>query len=131
VKESIRGHINRFPAYESHYGRSSGDPTRKYLSSDLTLSKMYTLFIEECRAEGMEECEDWLDRDIFNTEFPNLSIMKLKSDTCDTCDRFSARIKDATADEVVEFQRDLYFHQLLGKYIQLTPNQYGLKHQYV
>lgn len=44
----VRAHIAKFPAYESHYGRSHS--SRKYLPSDLSISKMYKLYVTECEA---------------------------------------------------------------------------------
>ena len=115
VKDQIRLHIRRFPAYESHYGRSSGDPTRLYLSSDLSISKMYSLFIQDQRDNQQEECEEWAYSNIFKTEFKNLRIMGLKSDTCDTCDRLASRIKDGTEDEIVRLEAEREWHHQLGK----------------
>ena len=44
-RERIRNHINRFPHVESHYCRASS--TRRYLNSNLSLPKMYAMFLEE------------------------------------------------------------------------------------
>lgn len=42
--EEIKAHINLFPAYESHYSRKR--TSKKYLQSDLNLSKMFKMYAE-------------------------------------------------------------------------------------
>lgn len=41
----IKGHINKYPAYESHYSRR--DTAKKYLPSYLTLSMMHSMYCDE------------------------------------------------------------------------------------
>ena len=43
----IKEHILSFPQYQSHYSRAS-NPHRRYLSPELTISKMYVLYKEWC-----------------------------------------------------------------------------------
>ena len=45
IKEEVMTHINRFPRVESHFCRAT--TTKEYLSSDLTVQKMYAMFCKE------------------------------------------------------------------------------------
>lgn len=91
VKDRIRAHIQSFPTYESHYGRRNGQNSGKYLPQELNLTKMYSLFIEQCREYDNSEAEQWVYTDIFRKDF-KLSFLAPKLDTCDTCDSLTARI---------------------------------------
>lgn len=82
TKAKIREHIQSFPTVMSHYCRSSTQ--RKYLSSDLSLSKMYRLFKEKHPEESVVQ-ETY--RQIFVGEF-NLSFYKPKKDQCLTCRQY-------------------------------------------
>lgn len=44
LRELVEKHIDRYPRVESHYCRANS--TREYLNSDLTLQKMYAMFLE-------------------------------------------------------------------------------------
>lgn len=87
VKNYVIDHIKKFPSESSHYSRNS-NPYKRYLSPLLSVSKMHSLYINECKnlelpAEyHVKECTY---RNIFVTEF-NLSFAHPKSDTCSTCD---------------------------------------------
>ncbi|XP_022204640.2 uncharacterized protein LOC111061255 [Nilaparvata lugens] len=43
----IKQFISKFPTYSSHYSRNK-NPSRKYLPPNLNLSKLYSLYKEEC-----------------------------------------------------------------------------------
>jgi len=73
VRDQILQHIERFPHYESHYCRRDAAITRRYLEPGLTISKMYAMFIEYQRENGLPEAEKWLFDDIFNGKYRNLS----------------------------------------------------------
>ncbi|XP_066968472.1 uncharacterized protein [Macrobrachium rosenbergii] len=75
----IDDHIKSFPAYESHYSRAHS--SKKYLSSTLTLAKMYSLFKERYP-------ESSVTRFTYEKRFHchNLSFKQPKIDTCHTCD---------------------------------------------
>lgn len=45
IRKNVEEHIDRFPRTESHYCKASS--TKEWLSSDLTLQKMYAMFISE------------------------------------------------------------------------------------
>ena len=69
----IKAHIQSFPRYQSHYSRSD-NPHRKYLSPELSVAKMYQLYMEKCRQEKRDTiCSEWLYRKTFNESF-NLSF---------------------------------------------------------
>lgn len=80
LREAIESHINRLPRVESHYCRASSK--RKYLHSELTVTKMYELFIAEQSNDGDKPCLD-LYRKVFRGL--NLSFHKPKKDQCSIC----------------------------------------------
>lgn len=87
VLEKIRNHINSFPADESHYSRNR-NPNKKYLASTLNITKMYSLYIEECEAEQLPaeyKVKYGIYNTVFNNDF-NLSFREPRSDTCSVCD---------------------------------------------
>lgn len=47
--EAVKKHIASFPSMESHYVRKKSK--RRYLDNGLTLSKMYALYVEECKTK--------------------------------------------------------------------------------
>jgi len=69
--DRVKSHINSFPAYVSHYARSQN--RRKYLSCDLNLCKMYTLYEEQCKKDGIQPVKLWAYQKIFNNQlvFPS------------------------------------------------------------
>ena len=68
----IHEHIQSFPSYTSHYSRSE-NPNRKYLSPDLSLSKMYSLYRATCTEKGRKPVGDWVYRKVYNEQY-NLSF---------------------------------------------------------
>ncbi|KAF9416068.1 hypothetical protein HW555_006480 [Spodoptera exigua] len=54
--KDVEQHINKFPAYESHYSRSK--TAKKYLSSDLSLNTMYQLY---CKENSNPVCKTMFD----------------------------------------------------------------------
>lgn len=102
VKQNIRNHINMFPTYETHYARKDGDPLRLYLAPELSIGKMYDLYIEYARENTLAECEKWIYRDIFKSEF-KLRFGNPKLDSCDNCDKFVAQLNGCET----EAQRDI------------------------
>ena len=61
----ICNHIESFPSYNSHYSRSD-NPNRKYLSPDLSLAKIYSLYKIICTKE---QVSDWVYHKIFNERY--------------------------------------------------------------
>ncbi|CAG9762539.1 unnamed protein product [Ceutorhynchus assimilis] len=80
VRDSIINHINKFPRVESHYYRK--DSSREYLHGDLSLRKMYDMFIEELQSTESKPSFS-LYRFIFKKI--NLSFHRPKKDQCGTC----------------------------------------------
>lgn len=69
--DSIKNHIGLFPAYKSHYSRSHSD--KKYLTSDLSISKMYRMYKEYCEEKQIQPTSESFYRKVFNENF-NLSF---------------------------------------------------------
>ena len=68
----VKEHITSFPATSSHYSRAD-NLNWKYLSSQLSLSKMYFLYKEMCSSKSQQPVSEWVYCKIFNGEF-NLSF---------------------------------------------------------
>ena len=66
--ELVKEHIASFPATFSHYSRAE-NPNQKYLSSQLSLLKMYLLYKEMCSSKSQEPVTEWVYRKVFNEEF--------------------------------------------------------------
>lgn len=116
VKECINDHISSFPLVESHYTRER--TKKKYLDSDLNISKMYRLYKEWVTEKVV--CEDAKNatfrqyNDIFNNH-SNISFFKPKSDLCDQCEKY----KLSKTEEKVAQQTN-YDQHLINKNIVRT-----------
>ncbi|KAG5875583.1 hypothetical protein JTB14_004741 [Gonioctena quinquepunctata] len=66
IHEAIEKHINKFPKIQSHYCRAKS--TREYLHPDPTISKMYSLFLEEQNEVKGEKPSITTYRNIFRSE---------------------------------------------------------------
>ncbi|CAH0407707.1 unnamed protein product [Chilo suppressalis] len=102
--EFARQHILKFPAYESHYGRSKTSKT--FLSSDLSLAKMYDSY--------KETTTEPISKTMYNHVFKtlNLSFKQPSVDTCQKCDRLNKQLETATSEEVkAEIKSHLQEHQ--------------------
>ena len=51
VRESVRQHINSFSPVPSHWCRKRSE--KLYLPSDLNISRMYKLYLEDCESKGL------------------------------------------------------------------------------
>lgn len=98
--EKVKEHINSLPKYSSHYSRVRS-PNMKYLSTDLSIKKLYTLYVEMCKEQNISPVKESLYRYIFQTQF-NLSIKRPQTDTCDKCDTLQNKIDNGTDEETVE-----------------------------
>lgn len=87
-KESIRHYIMKLKCIESHYCRSASQE-RKYLSSDLSINKLYKMFKDENPQSPVKQS---YFRHIFNREF-NLGFGTPTTDVCSTCIELNERIK--------------------------------------
>lgn len=106
---NVKEHIKSFPKYISHYSRKSNLNSR-YLSADLTLTKMYTLYIEWCNEQQEAPVKFFYYRFIFNTKF-NLRFHRPNSDTCSKCDSFQNVIKyseDVEKVQSAKVQKDVH-----------------------
>lgn len=100
---AIKNHINSFPAYESHYSRRHS--SKKYLSSNLSISKMHELYCEENEIISLTKYAQ-----IFHTM--NLKFKHPKIDTCNKCDTFKAKIEyvDSSDPEYVRLKDEQQIH---------------------
>lgn len=82
-KNFVKEHIMSFPCVESHYCRSK--TSKKYLDSNLNISKMYDLYKQKCAESNRSNVKESYYRMIFNTHF-NLDFHVPKSDRCGKCE---------------------------------------------
>jgi len=82
--QQVTDHIGLFPAESSHYSRNI-NPHRKYLSSVLTVKKMYEEYRIWCSSKNYNPVNASMYRNIFSTHF-NLGFGSPKTDTCSKCD---------------------------------------------
>ncbi|KAK3092227.1 hypothetical protein FSP39_000013 [Pinctada imbricata] len=85
-RQFVRDHINSFPTVESHYCRKTS--SRKYLAKDLSIRKMFNLYLEKCEQEEKDPVKYWTYDQIFGNEF-NLGFHRPKKDICTFCDSYS------------------------------------------
>ena len=83
-EEDIKSHINSFPTVAPHYTRKKS--TRKYLESNMTLSKMYRLYKIECNSKGTKPCSATKYAQVFNSF--NIGFHRPKKDQCSTCNKY-------------------------------------------
>ena len=106
--EKGKRHIQQFPVEESHYSRSD-NPHTQYLSGELSLSAMYRLYQEDCKATNAKPVKEWFYRNVFNTQF-NLRFKRPRSDTCKTCEELKIGIETAPEDERQRLKTRLDLH---------------------
>lgn len=81
---TIKKHISSFKSRNSHYSLVKSD--RVYLDESLNITKMFEMYKEKY-PEYPVSYESY--RSVFNSEF-NISFGYPRTDTCSTCDTFSA-----------------------------------------
>jgi len=83
----IKEHIESFPTVESHYTRK--DTKRLYLNQNLSIRKMYRLYVEKCQTADppIDPVKQNVYRKVFCNEY-NLSFFKPRKDQCVTCVRY-------------------------------------------
>ncbi|CAH1110615.1 unnamed protein product [Psylliodes chrysocephalus] len=104
IMQHVYDHINRFPAYESHYSRKH--TSKKYSVADLTKSKMYTLYTQEVPSSPMS-------LEVYSQAIDALGFKfkKPSNDTCKTCDIFQNKIRSCQdADAKTNCQQLLQEH---------------------
>ena len=100
----VVSHINSFPAIESHYCRK--DSKKMYLSPDLSVAKMYKLYLEQCaRSEIVAPVSLNMYRETFNTHF-NIAFQKPIKDQCDLCSSY----KNATKSDKMKMKEKYDSH---------------------
>ncbi|WAR18439.1 hypothetical protein MAR_000277 [Mya arenaria] len=81
----VRLHIESFPTMESHYCRK--DTNKDYLGPELSVSKLYSLYLEKCREQSQSPVSLSIYRKIFNYEY-NIAFHHPIKDQCDLCVSF-------------------------------------------
>lgn len=80
----VENHIKRFPTMESHYCRASSN--KMYLSSGLNVSRMHSLYEEDCERNEIIPVNYQFYNSIFKKY--NLSFHVPKKDICKKCTKF-------------------------------------------
>ena len=80
--EFIKRHIESFPVTESHYCRK--DSKKQYLAPDLSLPKMYHLYLEKAAKDGIKPEKISMYRHIFDNSY-NIGFHRPTKDQCDFC----------------------------------------------
>ncbi|KAJ8896177.1 hypothetical protein PR048_001520 [Dryococelus australis] len=93
VKELVRDHIDSMPAQESNYSRSTS--SKRYLSSELCVERMYDLFKE---SRFNIKSSHGLHRDIFRSEF-KLRFGPPRSESCSYCDELYINLVTAETED--------------------------------
>lgn len=106
----IKKHIESFPKATSHYSRTK-NPDTKYLESNLDIKKMYKLYVDLCKEEGIDPVKESYYRHIFVTQF-NLTFKAPRSDTCNKCDALEMKIKFGTNQEIIDKSKAEKEHHL-------------------
>lgn len=89
-RRSVKDFIKKFKPLEIHYCRGS-IKCRQYLSSDLSIAKMYRLYKDQAAPESMNVKASYFRR-IFNTHF-NIGFGSPRTDVCSTCLQLEEQIK--------------------------------------
>lgn len=105
----IKNHIESFPAVESHYTRKS--TSRKFLSQDLSIRKMYDLYKTKCQEDGITPVSEKVYRNVFCNEY-NFSFHKPKKDTCQTCNTYNEKKKTGN---ITESDQAMYIEHMKRK----------------
>ncbi|CAG9840732.1 unnamed protein product [Diabrotica balteata] len=108
-KMELKEFIEKFPWYESHYGREKSNH-RKYLSPDLSLGKMYELY----KGETQNPLSYFIFRETFNKEY-NLHFHPPITDSCKKCDLFEVKIKAATSESSKNLETEKKINQNKAK----------------
>lgn len=90
--EEVISQINQIPKYISHYARTKTDA--KFLPPDMTISKMYDMYCQECE----QPVSITKYKDIFYSKF-NLRTKPLKKDTCNLCDSLNMQMENEKNEE--------------------------------
>ncbi|CAG9829537.1 unnamed protein product [Diabrotica balteata] len=87
-------HINSIPVHQSHYTRTH-NPNRKYLHPDLTIRKMYNMYVDKCNNEWqVTPVKEKMYYSVFSTKF-NLHFKQPLKDTCSKRDAAQVTLNKA------------------------------------
>ncbi|KAJ8287112.1 hypothetical protein GJAV_G00047790 [Gymnothorax javanicus] len=86
-RELVRQHISQFQCQASHYGRDDC-PGRRYISSDLSVAKMYSLFQEQNHAQ----VSYGLYYSVFKKDF-NLGFGPPATEVCSICQTIKVEVE--------------------------------------
>lgn len=103
----VRDFINRFPKYESHYGRS--ESMKMYLAPNLNMTKIYKEYQLVCDFQNRKALSIKIFRRVFNNDF-QLSFKRRKTDTCRICDELKINISSAKFDDKTKLEGDREKH---------------------
>ena len=95
----VHDHIKSFPTVESHYVRKT--LKRKYLSGELNITKMYTMYKEMCSEKQRKCVSAKVYRKIFCENY-NYSFHKPKKDQCSVCNLYEQHKLNNTLDNDME-----------------------------
>lgn len=103
-KEDVKTHIKLFHVIDSHYCRKTTQ--RKYLEANLSVVKLYYLYIKWCEEQNKNPVKLSYYRYIFNTEF-NYSFHIPKKDRCLKCEDYKIKKADnlLTDEEQIAFDQ--------------------------
>ncbi len=108
VVEDILDFIENLPARESHYSPKT-EKNRKYLSSDLNVSKLHQKFIDL-----YHEYEKVVSYEFFKNYFKkfNLGFGFPRNDICGDCELFNVQIKSSKSEsEIISLKNKFKAHQ--------------------
>lgn len=88
IKNAIRNHISSFTCRASHYARR-GEKGRKYLPSDMSVSKMHKMF----KVQNNLQVTYSMYYSVFRYDF-NLGFGHPATDVCSSCVQFKFRLKN-------------------------------------
>ncbi|GFO31056.1 tRNA uridine 5-carboxymethylaminomethyl modification enzyme mnmg [Plakobranchus ocellatus] len=101
-KDVIKAQINKFPRVESHYCRKSTG--RQYLGPQLSISKLYDLYVDERKQQGIKPASKTVFESIFNPDF-NLGFHVPLKDRCDFCSVFEKSSEEEKNNMKADFER--------------------------
>ncbi|CAG9826481.1 unnamed protein product [Diabrotica balteata] len=96
ILASVKNHIEKFPVVSSHYCRSKTQ--RKYLSSDLNITIMYSLYKKECGENNQTPANSAIYRKVFSEEY-NLGFYRPRKDQCRVCMAYNSPLSDKASME--------------------------------
>lgn len=126
-REAVKLFIKSLKGCESHYGR--GKSERLYLSSDLTIGKLFNMYNNKQENEGRADLKvkrSFFFR-IFSSKF-NIGFSAPAVDECSTCLQLGIKIEEAKNDEekkkVLEAEKTLHVKQANSFFERLRNKEY-------